>query len=207
MNRTVRLLRPIPLLALVAAVACGGRMVTGADFDPAVGMGEPRTFSWGLADELPVGDPRLDQNPFFVNRMHAAIERELAARGVRYVELGGDLLVHHHAAVRSRVDVLRVDEQAGYSQAYGQGPATELYRYDEGTFLVDVADRRTRRIVWRGWARADLMGTLDDAPRFVELLDRAVAGMFERFPLPLGRKPVDGAPELEPAPRIVEEPR
>ena len=157
-----------------------------------MGFGEPRTFTWAEPDELPIGDPRLDSDPFFVARLHNAITRELAARGIRYVDGDAELLVHHHASVRDRVEVLCADHAAGYSGSPYE--EVQVYQYDEGTFLVDIADRQTMRILWRGWARTDLTGSLDDREALGELVDRAIAGMFEKFPIAPGAIPAEPVP-------------
>jgi hypothetical protein len=163
-------------------------MVAGADYDPSALIGQPATYAWNEPDGLPVGDPRLDNNPFFVERLHGAIARELGSRGVRMVvgERKATLLLHHHASVQDHLEVYP-SEQTGALTPYG--PGTEVYKYEEGNFLVDVLDAKTGKVVWRGWARMDLMGALDDAEALDELLTDAVARMFKFFPIPVGTLP------------------
>lgn len=189
------------------AAACRSPMTAGADYDTAAPFGHPATFAWNGADAFPTGDPRLDNNPFFVARLHGAIERELGSRGVRFRGAAPALLVHHHAAVRSRTEIYEVDRDAGYTWS-NRGPEPQFYQYDEGTFLVDIADARTKEIVWRGWARADLAGALDDPEALSELIDDAVSEMFEHFPIPVGSVPPaePEPPASEPAPPAGEVP-
>ena len=97
------------MLASFALVSACATVNAGADFDPAVRLDQYRTYDWGGGDSLPVGDPRLDNNPFFDSRVRAAVELELAARGLRRVTTSPDLLVHYHASVRQRVDVIRAE--------------------------------------------------------------------------------------------------
>ena len=40
-----------------------------------------RTYSWASDDRLLTHDPRLDNNPFFLARLRADVDRQLAARG------------------------------------------------------------------------------------------------------------------------------
>lgn len=56
------------------------------------------------------------------------------------------------------------------------------HEYQEGTFLVDIADAETREILWRGWAQADVEAALGDPDRMRSLVADAVARMFEAFP-------------------------
>ncbi len=171
------------LVSLTVAVAsCGVTVRGGADYRPDLDLAPYRTFSWGEPDELPTGDPRLDHNPFFVDRLHEAIENELSAHGIRRVESNADLLVHHHASVRDRVQVYDLDRSAGYDGG-DHRPAAEVFQYEEGTFLVDIAERSSREIVWRGWAQADVESALADPDRMRDLVAAAVAKMFEGFPV------------------------
>ena len=40
-----------------------------------------RTWAWAPADEQPTGDPRLDNNPFFQDRLRGAVEHEMTRKG------------------------------------------------------------------------------------------------------------------------------
>lgn len=170
------------MAAVLGFAACATAVRAGADFDRDVDMTPYQSFAWGEPDDLPTGDPRLDNNPFFVDRLHEAIDREMSARGFRMTEGEADLLIHHHASVRSRVQVFDVDRRAGYD-VNEYGPGTDVYEYEEGTFLVDIADASTKRILWRGWAQADIEAALESPDRMKELLDASVTRMFEAFPI------------------------
>ena len=74
------------------------------------------TYDWGPPDNLPVGDPRLDNNPFFNDYLQGAIEKKMAAKGLRARRVAGrpDLLIHYHASVNQKLDVYGVDHRYGY---------------------------------------------------------------------------------------------
>ena len=152
-----------------------------ADFDPRTDFSRYRTYGWEAADALPTGDARLDANPFFDARVRAAVERELAMRGFMRVTSGTpDLAVHYHAAVDQRIDVFAVDREAGYTTEYGEG--TQVREYEQGTIVLDLAEGRSKRVVWRGWAQADIEGLIDDPRRMEAWIDEAARRMMERFP-------------------------
>ena len=103
--------------------------------------------------------------------------------------------MHHHAVVRDRVEVYEADQNAGYTSEYG--PGTQVLQYQEGTFLVDIADARTNAIIWRGWARVDLDKALNDPGLMAESIDRAIAKMFASFPIVPGSRAIQPAPPSE----------
>jgi len=173
--------------ATMLAASCGGvPLRAGADFHPDHDFTQYVGYIWDEPDQRPTGDPRLDENPFFIHRLHAAIHWELPTRGIRYRAPGPALTVHHHATVRDRVGVYEADREAGYGSEYGEG--TQVIQYEEGTFLVDIADARTREVVWRGWARLDLGRALEDPDVMSEQIDVAIARMFVGFPISPGTR-------------------
>ncbi len=172
------------MMAAVAVVVAGCQTTirAGADFDPGVDFSRYSTFTWDETDEGPTGDPRLDDSPFFAQRLHGAIVWELSTRGIREDRDSPGLTVHHHFTVRDRVQVYEVDRDAGFTETeYGAG--TQVIQFEEGTFLVDVADAETKDILWRGWAQLDIGAALRDPEVMRERIDLALSKMFENFPV------------------------
>jgi hypothetical protein len=177
----MRTIHHLPIVAMLVASSCTAGIRAGADFAPDVDFGPFTTFEWDEPDTRPVGDPRLENNPLFEERLHIAIERELAARGLRPTASGAGLIVHHHATVRDRVEVYEADRSAGYSTPeYGGG--TQVVQYEEGTLMIDIADAGTNELIWRGWAQFDIGAALRDPEVLTAQIDEAVAKMFEHFP-------------------------
>jgi hypothetical protein len=177
--------------ALLSTACSSVPMRAGADFQPGYDFAQYSSYTWDEPDDRPTGDPRLDNNPFFVHRLHAAIHWELATRGIQFDRsegLGAALVVHHHASVRERVEVLEVENETWADSEYGEG--TQVLQYEEATFLVDIADARTGDIVWRGWAQLDLGRALTDPEVMRDQIDEAVRKMFESFPIPPGAYPI-----------------
>ena len=176
-------LRRFAVLSVVAVLAGCASVSAGADFDPAVPLDGYRTFDWGAGDTMPAGDTRLDHNPFFDSRVRAAVELELATKGVTRRRASPDLLIHYHASVRQRVDVVRTDEARGYVDPTFRGSdGGTVVQFDEGTLLLDVADARTKKIVWRGWAQTDVSGLLADPRAMEKRVSESVRAMIARFP-------------------------
>jgi hypothetical protein len=182
----------MPLLAACVSVP----MRAGSDFEPGFDFTQYTSYTWDEPDQRPVGDPRLENNPFFMHRLHAAIHWELATRGIEYDREGPALTVHHHAIVRNQVEVYAAEPTAGRTSEYGEN--TEVIQYEEGTFLVDISDARTGVIIWRGWAQLDLSRALDDPMEMRDQIDLAIGKMFETFPIPYGGVPHPAGAPAEP---------
>jgi Domain of unknown function (DUF4136) len=165
-----------------AAVLSGcANIQSGADFPLGLRLDQYQTFTWGAGDTLPAGDPRLDNNPFFDARVRAAVELELAAHGLRRVSSAPDLLVHYHASVRQRTDVVRADEARGYTNMEMRA-SEQVIQFDEGTLIVDVADAKSKVVLWRGWSQTDVGGLLADPREMEKRINSSVRQMMQRFP-------------------------
>ena len=138
------------------------------------------TYDWGPPDNLPVGDPRLDNNPFFQDYLQGAIEKRMAAKGFeRAVNGTPDLLVHYHASVSQKLDVYEVDQRYGY--CYGDCQP-QVADYELGTLIIDIVDARTSKVVWRGWAQDAMNGIIDNQERLEKQVDEEVTLMMQRLP-------------------------
>jgi hypothetical protein len=134
------------------------------------------TYAWAHF-RLSTGDPRLDNNPFFVERLQAAVEKHLAARGFEKTDVGqSDLVIHYHASVQQR---LVVNEREWTSEPCDNcGPSV----YDAGTLLLDFVDARTNDLVWRGWAEHSAEGEIDSQEWMERTIDQAVERILARLP-------------------------
>jgi hypothetical protein len=174
-------------LAAAAAAAIGlagcAPMTIDSFTDRTADFAQYRTFGWGPEEQLSTGDPRLDNNPFFHERVQARIEQQLVARGLEKVQPGGmpELLIHYHASVTQEISPGTADRQYGYCEGDGCSP----YVYDAGTLLIDLVDTRVNRVVWRGWARTPITGVIEDQEWMEERIDQAVARIMERYPASL----------------------
>jgi Domain of unknown function (DUF4136) len=138
------------------------------------------TYNWGPADTGATGDPRLDSNPFFDERVRAQVEKQLTSRGFEKRTSGvPDLLVHYHASVTQKIDVRTLDHDANYCQHADCKP----FIYDMGTLFVDLVDPRDHKLVWRGWAEGSVDGVIDSQDWMNTRIDEAVRRIMKRLPL------------------------
>jgi hypothetical protein len=169
-------------LSLLVAVlipvlgSCAPAIRSGAHSAPNARLQEGLTFVWDQESDRAYGDPRLEGNRFFEDRLHEAIEWELALRGIHPTESGDpDLRVHHHLSLTDREWQEEFAEEGGYSR-------TETFTAEEGSVMVHILDAATGKEVWVGWALADVDAAIEspDAMRF--WVYALVGEMFERWP-------------------------
>ncbi|MGQ0734698.1 MAG: DUF4136 domain-containing protein [Acidobacteriota bacterium] len=170
----------LSLTACAAAMNVSSHVASGLDFSTY------KTVGWGPPDELPTGDPRLDQNPFFQDHVQGAVEKGLAAQGFEQTTTGTpDLLIHYHASITTRVDVNRIDREYGY--CYGEDCEVRVVEFEAGTLVLDLVDARTKQVIWRGWAQHRVGDILDDPDEMAERITEAVSRMLQRLPAGGGR--------------------
>jgi hypothetical protein len=178
----LRFLRPATVVGVsIAALALAGcatlrvnsYLERGADFT------RYRSYAWAERRDFSTGDPRLDNNRFFSQRVEEAVDMQLAARGFEKMSAGtADLLIHIHVRVDQRIDTAAFapnDQRCIVEECQPE-------IYDAGTLMVDLLDRRTDRLAWRGWAERSFDGVIDDQKWMETTIDKAVARILARLP-------------------------
>lgn len=177
----LRLLRwPVMAVLGLTVSACAtmnvsSHMVGGLDFT------QYHSWQWAPADALPATDARLN-NAFFQDHFQGAVERQFTTRGYTQTAAGGtsDLLVHYHANVSPKMAVNTGDPS--YGACYDENCTVRVLENEVGTIVLDVIDARTNQLIWRGWAQTSIEGVLDQPERLDARIQKAVKGMFARFP-------------------------
>jgi hypothetical protein len=138
-----------------------------------------RTYNFAPVEAVRTGDPRLDSNEFFNERMRAATDKQLTARGYERTASGTpDFLVHFHVNVTQDINVNEIDRERGYCAEGDCRP----FVYDAGTLLMDLVDAGTNKLVWRGWAVSSFDGLVDNQAWMEGRIDTSVARIMARMP-------------------------
>jgi hypothetical protein len=168
-------------LALAVTSAGCATMTASAHIERGVSFSEYVTYDWGKPDNLPVGDPRLDNNPFFNDYLQGAIEKKMAALGYERAAAGkADVLLHYHASVHQKLDVYAADRHYGY--CYGPECGDRVVEFEQGTLVIDMVDVRTDKLIWRGWAQDTMTGVIDNQARLEKQVDEGVTKMMLLLP-------------------------
>jgi hypothetical protein len=169
------------IVAIAGAWLAGGCATMHVDSysERGIDFRQYRTYNWGPPDTSSTGDPRLDNNPFFDERVRARVDEQLARRGFeKTISEQPDLLVHYHANVSQAIDVRELDSSISYCAENDCRP----FIYDKGTLFVDLVEPRANKLVWRGWAEGSIDGVVDDQSWMESQIDEAVAKILARMP-------------------------
>jgi hypothetical protein len=161
------------MLAGCATLRVNSYLERGADFR------RYESYAWAERGAFATGDPRLDDNRFFSQRVEEAVDMQLAARGFEKTGPStADVLLHIHARMEQRLDTAAFDPIDGHCIDDECRPEV----YDAGTLMVDFMDRRTNRLAWRGWAERSFDGVVDDQKWMEATIDKTVATILARLP-------------------------
>jgi hypothetical protein len=142
-------------------------------------LNQYRSYAWGPADRWSTGDPRLDNNTVFGNRVRSQVEKHLTTKGLELTASTlPDLFLHYHISVSQRIDVRTLDNASPPTE--DSGPS--VFVYDAGTLVIEVLDARSARVLWRGWAEGSFEGLIDDQALLEARVDQAVQQILQRLP-------------------------
>lgn len=161
--------RPLLLATLAASLGCATVSVQ-TEFDARTDFAKFKTYDFVTSVPGQEQAPAV-RNPVVRQWINAAVERELAARGLGRAATGvrPDFLVAYHAWGKTKIEV----SQYGYGYypgpyyyGYGMYPygaasgvVTDVREYKEGTFVLDFVDNETKLLAWRGTASGTLAGS------------------------------------------------
>jgi len=150
------------------------------DYDRTADFSQYKTYSWENVHTA---------NQLWVDRIKAATNSALAAKGWTQVDSGGDISImameinQSHQTLNTYYDNFGGGWGwrgwgGGLGDSFGQSTTT-TDTYKVGTLVVDLFDAHTKKLVWRGSASDTLSSK---SANNIKNLDKGVDKMFEHFP-------------------------
>ena len=163
------------IMLLVAGKSPAQQVKT--DYDRNANFTQYKTYSW---EQVKTKDA-LD-----VDRIKAAVNAALSAKGLRLVESGGDVSIVAMEITQTQQTLNTFYNGFGGGWGWrrfgagGFGEATTTTdTYKVGTVIVDLFDTKTKQLIWRGSASDTLSNNSD---KNIKNLDKGVDKMFKNFP-------------------------
>ena len=172
--------RLIPaLLAIVLAPAVLLAQKVSYDYNKSANFASFKTYA--QKDGTKVGQPLID------DRIVAAIDTELAAKGLKKVESDPDVVVVYHVAFDQEKDISTYSSGYGggygpYGYGWGGGTtSTQVRNILIGTLVIDVADAKAKQMAWRGMATKEVSNQTKPEKRDKNI-NEAVKKIFKNYP-------------------------
>jgi hypothetical protein len=170
-------------LACVAAMlpAVAAAQKTTYDFDKSAPFVQYRTYA--LRDGTPTGSDLVDQ------RIVAAIEAQLSAKGLVRNDTAPDVFVLFHMALDKQKDISTYSTgpmYGGYGWGWGGGwgtTTTDVRVRDivVGTLAIDIVDAQKKQVVWRGLGTKEV-DTMAKADKRDKNIAKAVEKIMKNYP-------------------------
>ena len=142
--------------------------------------------TYALKDGTKVGQQLID------DRIVAAIDTELAAKGLTKTESNPDMFVVYHVAFDKQKDISTYSSGYGggygpYGWGYGGGwggggtTSTQVRDILVGTLVIDMADAKANQIAWRGMGVKEI-NTQAKPEKRDKSITEAVNKIFKNYP-------------------------
>jgi Domain of unknown function (DUF4136) len=153
------------------------------DYDHTANFSQYNTYSWGKVQT---------SNPFFVNRIQEAVDKQLQAKGWQLMPTGGSVTVfatdniHDQQQVQTMYDNMGGGWGRGWGgPGFGTGIATTTTtNHNIGNLVIDLFEGSSKKLLWRGLATENLSSNAD---KNTKMVDGDINNMFKNFPPKAGK--------------------
>ncbi len=153
------------------------------DFDKSANFASYKTYA--LKDGTKVGQPLID------DRIVAAINSALAAKGFTKADTNPDVFVVYHVAFDKQKDISTYSSGYGggygaYGWGWGGGwgggtTTTQVRDILVGTLVIDMADAKKGQLAWRGMGVKEV-NTQAKPEKRDKSINEAVTKIFKNYP-------------------------
>ncbi|MHB8483116.1 MAG: DUF4136 domain-containing protein [Nitrospiria bacterium] len=179
--------RFLGMLLIAALFGCATISVQ-SDFDPSADFSSLHTYTWLPDHTGKIEFPRPD-DPLLDHQIRNDVENQMSARGFQkgLPEKVDFYIVYHvsmdkmsHPDLNSFLDYAGTGPD-GSPSSPSMGQESFVNQYTEGSLIIDIIDRKTLRLLWRGSSQTEL----SRRPTGIEKekkIDKAVEKILDRFP-------------------------
>jgi hypothetical protein len=142
------------------------------DFDPAAQFAKYKTYGWAKGTPSP--------NPLGEDRIHAAVEERMAAKGFTKSD-NPDVMIATHVVTKEEKEIISTGYGYGYGYyRYGGGMSTaSVNTYIQGTLVLDMYDAAAKKLAWRGTATDTVS---DKSEKNAKKVNTSLDKMMKQYP-------------------------
>lgn len=157
------------------------------DYDHSANFSQFNTYSWGKVTA---------SNPFFVNRVQEAVNKQLQARGWKLTPGGGLVTVFATDKIHNQQEMQTMYD--GWGGGWGLGWGWRSWGWSGGwadpgpamattttsdqpvsNLVIDLFEGSSKKLLWRGLATEDLSS---NSGKNTKMVDNDIKDMFKSFP-------------------------
>jgi len=160
-------------------VSCSSTFDVKHDFNKQVDFSNLKTFDWMEVPE------NTNVSSFVVQRVKSAVNAELNSKGLMMTSSKPDFLIAEHIGNKENVQVSAwgygYGPHRGYQGGHWEPAGATKYKYEEGSLILDFVDPKTKDLMWRGSARAEIHNVTTEKEK-EKLINTAVKDILKAFP-------------------------
>jgi len=167
------------LICLGLMVSCATIYDVKYDYDKQTDFTALKTYDWiAVPDQAGMDDLSLQ-------RVKKAVDAELMAKGLKKRSADPDFLIAEHIGSKDKVQVTDWGYQYGahgrYMGGYWGPRNVSTYEYEEGWLILDFVDAKSKNLIWRGTAKAEVQN-IDSPEKSEQLINKAVKEILKKYP-------------------------
>jgi hypothetical protein len=160
------------------------------DIDTSADFTRYKTFAWGKS-EIDVSNPVYDSE-LINKRIRNSVEEEFAKRGIVKNSHNPDFIVRYSTFTEEKKRTsggypysYRFYPYGFYPFMYGWGypfafrSPEHVTEYTEGTLILDIIDRRSDELVWRG----SVSGDVENVSTLKKQIEKAIKAIMKKYPV------------------------
>ena len=175
----------VVLFITTFTVSCSSVYDVKYDYDKQANFKDVKTFDWLTVPEKP------GINSLVVERVKDAVNAELKAKGLMMSSNNPDFLIAQHLGKKDKVHVTNMGYGYGSYGGYwgghwGTGGGVATYNYEEGSLILDFVDAKSKKLIWRGAANAEVQD-LNTPEKSEKVINEVVKEILKNYPPSLSK--------------------
>lgn len=164
------------ILCLVPMIALAQDVKT--DYDHGVDFSRYHTFAYHSGKGM--GQGRMINNSIVADRIHSAVEEDLASKGLHLSQSNPDLYVSYFLGAKDEQNVTDGFPYGIGRWGWGMWNDVMVTNYTEGTLVLDFIDAHTNKLVWRAYIQKAVNNPQDLGKE--KNIDKMVSKAVKKFP-------------------------
>ena len=160
-------------------ISCASIYGVQHDYDKQVNFANLKTYGW-----MPIPD-KANIDSLSVQRVKNAVNAEMKAKGLMMTSDNPDFLIAEHLGKKDKVQVTDwgygYGPHGGYWGGYWGPQGVDTYQYEEGSLILDFVDAKSKKMIWRGVAKAQI-DSADTPEKREKLINEAVNEILKNYP-------------------------